>query len=62
MDRGAWRATVHGITKSRTQLATTTTLREGILENFGHLGEEGLGELCKGPSASLGKMVAPAWS
>ena len=24
MDRGAWQATVHGVTKSRTQLSTNT--------------------------------------
>ena len=26
MDRGAWRATVHGVATSRTQLSTTTML------------------------------------
>ena len=26
MDRGAWRATVHGVTKSQTQLSTRTCL------------------------------------
>ena len=28
MDRGAWRATVHGVAKSRTQLSTHTDVTE----------------------------------
>ena len=30
MDREAWRATVHGVTKSRIQLATETTKTEEL--------------------------------
>ena len=32
MDRGAWWATVHGITKSRTQLSDGAAANNGILD------------------------------
>ena len=36
MDREAWRAAVHGVTKSRTWLSNWTELKEKIKSNFGH--------------------------
>ena len=38
-DREAWRAAVHGVTKSRTQLSDWTT-KEGIMLKWGHTREE----------------------
>ena len=35
MDRGAWRATVHGVTKSQTQLKRLSTQRQGREEDGG---------------------------
>ena len=32
MDRGAWRATVHGVTKSQTRLTKHTTTQEGEIK------------------------------
>ena len=32
MDREAWRATVHGVTKSRTQLSNWTELNKELLQ------------------------------
>ena len=34
MDRGAWQATVHGVTKSRTRLSDFTSLHMLIKENM----------------------------
>ena len=34
MDRGAWRATVHGATKSQTQLSTHTSARVQTCSGF----------------------------
>ena len=34
MDRGAWRATVHGVTKSQTQLSTTRELYSILCNNL----------------------------
>ena len=34
MDRGAWRATVHGITKSQTRLERLSTAQQHILKVF----------------------------
>ena len=35
MDRGAWRATVHGVAKSQTQLKRLSTQRQGREEDGG---------------------------
>ena len=35
MDRGPWQATIRGVTKSRTQLATNTTTPQKSKDNFG---------------------------
>ena len=32
MDRGAWRATVHGVAKSQTQLSDLTFTNEGLIQ------------------------------
>ena len=36
MDRGVWRATAHGVTKSRTGLSTQTQNQAGLLEINSH--------------------------
>ena len=34
MDRGAWRATVHGVTKSQTRLSSQAELHGGRCQDF----------------------------
>ena len=50
MDRGAWRATVHGVTKSWTQLSVHAKTMWGVWKppsrNAQHLGLQGLCCLC----------------
>ena len=44
MDREAWRAAVHGVAKSRTQLSDWTELTEGHIKKIFRKGHRALGE------------------
>ena len=41
MDREAWRAAIHGVAKSRTQLSDWTELMAQLVRNVGNAGDPG---------------------